>query len=239
MSGGNWWEYYFVRYFIGSVFGAIIAFGLLLHPDSGIHYIVSSFMVVDGFSLRDVSMPLLFMVLCLGVAFCYLSSAPILVLHSIRYSISYGKASAANRKPKMLLLVMCLVLWAGLNYTLGFGLELALYSLFAHVVVFIQLCALVPFFLVGNKDEFYEFYSILSRRRASCSKAKKEYIESYRHLREHGNAFFILTTECILGIALFHAISIANCMVILLLWLLPSIITWFMASYLESRLGDV
>jgi len=73
MSGGNWWEYYFVRYFIGSVFGAIIAFGLLLHPDSGIHYIVSSFMVVDGFSLRDVSMPLLFMVLCLGVAFCYLS----------------------------------------------------------------------------------------------------------------------------------------------------------------------
>lgn len=239
MSGGHWWEHYFVRYFVGSVFGALFVFCLLVHPDSGIRSIVGESINMDGFSLRDVSMPLLFMALCLGVAFCYISSAPILVLHSVRYAISYDGTGVVNKKRKMIFLVLLIVLGVALALVLKFSLELALYSICAYMLIFIQFCVLIFAFLIEGKNNFYGFYNKLSRRRASSINARKEYVESYRHLIEHGNAYLILITECCLGMALFPAKTISDCIIILLLWLFPSTITWVMASYLESRLGDV
>jgi len=53
----------------------------------------------------------------------------------------------------------------------------------------------------------WEFYLRLDRHRRI--KANRELIDSYRHLREHGNAFAIVLLEMLPGLGIFLATKIS------------------------------
>ena len=61
----------------------------------------------------------------------------------------------------------------------------------------------------------------------------QKYVESYRHLREHGNAFFIALLELLLGVALFY--SPVPWGVILMLWIFPTAGVWLFGTLLDNR----
>lgn len=238
MKGGNWWEFYFVRYFIGSVFGAFIILGIMFHPDSGMNEVFLDFITVEDVTLKDISSSILFGLLFLGAAFCYVASAPVLVVHTLRYRFTYSWSTNGVVKRW----ITILGLFAGLSYALwqvlSFNLLRGVLTVPALFLVFIQLVMLVSCVQPSNRDIF-GFYKKLARDRANQDIYKQDYTESYRHLREHGNAYLILICESALGMALFVCNSFSDMIILLLIWLLPVIPIWFVATYLESRLKNV
>ncbi|WP_143014482.1 MULTISPECIES: hypothetical protein [unclassified Paenibacillus] len=60
-----------------------------------------------------------------------------------------------------------------------------------------------------------------------------EYIESYRHLREHGNAFAIISCEIIFALWL---ILWSFSVLAIVIWVSAGSIAWFIGSYLEIRM---
>jgi hypothetical protein len=71
------------------------------------------------------------------------------------------------------------------------------------------------------------------RKRANADKIGEQYVESYRHLREHGNAFFIVFLELLLGTALFY--SPFPWVALLALWIFPAAGVWLFGTLLENR----
>ena len=68
---------------------------------------------------------------------------------------------------------------------------------------------------------------------------RKEYIQSYRDMREHGNALLILVMEGVLTTALLQAANLGILFAILVLWVTPAAFVWFVATDLETHLDQV
>ncbi|HHF3126272.1 hypothetical protein V3H46_24690 [Vibrio parahaemolyticus] len=238
MKGGNWWEFYFIRYFIGSVFGAFIILAIMFHPGSGMNEVFLNSLTIKDVTLKDISSSILIGLLFLGTAFCYVASAPVLVAHTLRYRFTYSWST--NGVMKRWLIIFSL--FAGFSYALwhllSFSLLRGVLTVPALFFVFIQLVMLVSCVKPSNRDIF-GFYKKLAKDRANQDIDKQEYTESYRHLREHGNAFLILICESALGMALFACNSLNDMIIVLFIWLLPVMPIWFVATYLESRLKNV
>ncbi|WP_318491636.1 hypothetical protein [Photobacterium leiognathi] len=238
MKGGNWWEFYFIRYFIGSVCGAFIILAIMFHPDSGMNGVFLNSLTIKDATLKDISSSILIGLLFLGTAFCYVASAPVLVAHTLRYRFTYSWST--NGVMKRWLIIFSL--FAGFNYALwhllSFSLLRGVLTVPALFFVFIQLVMLVSCAKPSNRDIF-GFYKKLAKDRANQDIDKQEYTESYRHLREHGNAFLILICESALGMALFACNSLNDMIIVLFIWLLPVMPIWLVATYLESRLKNV
>ncbi len=112
-----------------------------------------------------------------------------------------------------------------------FYLGTGFYSLVSFI--FIGQLFLLWLAMSGREQHSFEYYDQLVKRRASADEAGKEYVESYRHLREHGNAFFIVLLEFLLGSVLFY--SSLPWGVVLMLWILPAVGVWYFGTRLESR----
>lgn len=102
--------------------------------------------------------------------------------------------------------------------------------------------------MLKNEDGFYEFYEKLSIKRANGN--FQDARETYSHLREHSNAFFIVAVEIsVFSFVLFlinlfekkklppeSYIHIFHVIVFTMLaWILPAIFMWSTANRLESR----
>ncbi|MGB6450067.1 MAG: hypothetical protein WBE92_04885, partial [Steroidobacteraceae bacterium] len=70
-------------------------------------------------------------------------------------------------------------------------------------------------------------------------KQKSEYIESYRHLREHGNAYAILVAELVLALAVGAAPTWYFVGGLITLWTLPAAFVWGVGTWLEFGIRDV
>lgn len=85
-EGGNpqrWWESYLVRYFLGSVVGMICIIVLVVQVDSDI----SDFLRQAAAPSNEKAVnfvPLAVGLILFGLAYCYIASSPITVLHSAR-----------------------------------------------------------------------------------------------------------------------------------------------------------
>ncbi|MEK3776639.1 hypothetical protein MHB85_19255 [Paenibacillus sp. FSL K6-4396] len=176
----RWWEFYLVRYFVGTVVGTIIVLLLVFGEGSNVKDILVK---VDAFkvSVNNFQMVHLWLYGFLGLAFCYIASGPILLFHAIR-----GFVYKDNRE-----------------------------------------------------RDIYKYYEQLAEHRAKREKndAIKEYVESYKHLREHGNAFFIVLMEIILGILLFWFSKIAI-IIVIVIWVLAGAYVWTIGTYLERKLSE-
>ena len=228
----KWWEYYAVRYFVGTVVGALFVAFLNTEPGS----LFEDRLAILGDS-KEATFLGVGLVAALGFAFCYIASSPVLTLHATRAHLRLSTIKASPYASAIALLLPAalsiLLLWqflppiAAATSGLVIGVESGL----------VLLAAFTKFAVVEN------FYRDLATARSKGMPEKDkpptpgiEYITSYRHLREHGNAFLIVLLEGLLAYTLFHSPSRSCAMMIVALWLLPAAAVWLLGTVLESRL---
>ena len=78
-KNSRWWENYVVRYFIGTVFGAGIAVFLTTYPASPLNGSLQAVAGLQEATFKDIGV-----FASIGFAFCYVASAPILTIHTLR-----------------------------------------------------------------------------------------------------------------------------------------------------------
>ena len=253
---GRWWEYYAVRYLVGSIVGAVIIF--YLATDS-----YSPFKIPDedAFEVLKESKFLGVTVLAaLGFAFCYIASSPILIFHACRAHLCLSTFCKQQRQPTCItfaiaiLATISIVALVVIIICIAYFLSVAWIPMTVIVILQIVLLGLA---FINQFKTIETFYTDLAEARANnaksevTKKAKKiktikttevtettEYVTSYRHLREHGNAFAIIILEVVLAYTLVKLSSIINPWVIIVIWIFPGAFAWIIGTVLELKLVD-
>lgn len=177
----GYWNYYLLRYGVPSIVGGYIVI-LLIEQNAVPCCLVPQSLYAMAYKGLNIESAIIFWFL--GLAYCYIASAPILLIHALR-----------------------------------------------------GICS--------SEGTVYSFYVKLSGARSHGlhDKDKKgnkdsEYVESYRHLREHGNAFAIIFFEVFLAVLLFWC-GPCDCkfiIIYLFLWIMMGAIVWIIATYLEFQI---
>ncbi|WP_445145255.1 hypothetical protein [Dyella sp. Tek66A03] len=252
-AGSRWWEFYLVRYATGTVVGALIVYFLFQKAP-----VLQPLLPLpkDAASLKSAHVLLLG---AYGLTFCYIASAPMLVLHAVRYSIDVTNHRPLWKRPLIFLTGLAAILGGAYALTkylpstdadstfVSFGSA----ALFGGIIAG-QLWLVIK--TLVKSDELYAFYKRLAGRRASAKeRGKGDIIESYRHLREHGNSFSIVFLELTLGAILYSfgtpdvgisrllgpsPGSIKMYIFALFLWMLPAAMVWLIATAFERRFAD-
>ena len=217
-NNSRWWETYFVRYITGSVVGAVIVYEILAATDKTIP------------SWHDLKSETLMALGLMGFAYCYLASAPITFLHAIRVG-GDGTSHASTLLPMMLIVsgpvLIMLLTNPGAN-----NADLAPVILF---IVFAFCWLLFQVYVIEHRGWSKAYDDLVSARNDKLRRSG-EFVESYRHLREHGNAFYIVLLEILLAMPLYVFAKYGNWLLFILMfliWLLPGIVCWYMGNNLE------
>lgn len=238
METNRWWEFYFIRYFVGSVLGSLIIMALAFHPDSLLSGVIADLFNLNEENLLTLKNEHFWVILSFGIAFCYVASAPILVMHALRAHFDFQSNTDTSVKAWILrITITTLPLFAIWFLFNGNTTKSAFFSPYGLTVSF-QIVLLIP----ALRDKFntiFDFYKSLSKDRAKESQDRKQFIESYKHLREHGNAFLILFCELVLGCALFVSASLSEALIVIMVWLSPTVPIWFLGTFLESKIKHV
>ncbi|WP_109127128.1 hypothetical protein [Dyella sp. C11] len=258
MTSGRWWEFYFVRYAMGTVIGALVVI-TLMHIDPALNRVLGR--LLDGLDGGG-----RFAVLGgLGLVYCYISSIPILVLHAGRLLLPIGPRMVKRSKLRKLYeealpavftatVYAFSVLYVFVQFELLRSPELdnriANLSFLAFIVTVMVLAGLT-FSLTFFRSRCYQFYKNLAKARARQGDAG-ELITSYRHLREHGNSIFIVALEAVFGLTMLSAYRVASGLkhehlgliyapqfylygVIAMAWILPGVAVWLFATLIENE----
>ena len=245
-SNSRWWDFYLVRYMIGTIVGSIILYLLLYKfQESNLLGLGISKILKELLELKS-SVGLIIQITG-GLAICYISSSPILILHATRlwFLPKNKKDNDVNKNNGN-----TIPLSTGISFfILGILLASVIYY-FYHISLItgtICLVILIPFALFlffwlseYNKDiqgkMKHRYFSLVKAREKNQI---KEYSESYKHLREHGNAFFIVLFEILLGLALFQIKKPCEVIAVLAVWIIPPTFIWFFGNYLEGYLLEL
>jgi hypothetical protein len=229
----NWWEYYFLRYFVGTVAGGIAIVALTKFPGS-IWYSagLSTLTNFSDLKIREISG-----LAGLGFAFCYIASAPMLLLHATRahlglVPLSFRTGFWVRTAIGICILFPIIAWWFSISWFSYRGLSVLI---FLSVVGF-QVAQITAAHF-DRFDSIGPFYKKLAEARAVGTPSVNEYVESYRHLREHGNAFSILVLEFVLALVLYSSPRFRFAMLAIVLWILPSFYSWLIGSFLEAKLA--
>lgn len=96
-NDSRWWEFYFVRYFVGTALGAIIILFLAASdsPTFSNHGALAE--VLKSFKPDKFESGYLWLLAIVGLAYCYLASSPVLVLHATRGSLFHVRTKIKCR----------------------------------------------------------------------------------------------------------------------------------------------
>ena len=248
-DSGRWWEYYYVRYFVGTIYAVPLMYILARQFPQAADQISSTWIgptvLVTG-----------------GLAFCYLASAPILVMHAVRTHVVWPMESSRAVSVSLIVAIATLLGIAGIVALAPAGIggrkELLL-TIPAMLVVLLEIVSLCRVDLLGlpksvaknatsgaAKESVSMLYQKLAKARANRRPytATREYVESYKHLREHGNAMGIVLLETVLALALWAAVRQGGCQgdkaamigfLLMAAWVTPAIYAWFIGTWLEAK----
>jgi hypothetical protein len=228
-KSNRWWENYVVRYFVGTVFGAGIVVFLNECESSPFHGFMSRVAGLQEGTFKDITV-----FASMGLAFCYVASSPVLTIHALREHTRVARVKERIWCWTITLVLMAIIILVSATFAFCGKLSIAAF-LTAFAVIGIQI-VLITLAALDRFSAVREFYFRLSEARARNGESVREYVESYRHLREHGNAFSILVLEAILGFVMANLPTPETAAFVLVLWLLPASCSWVVASALESRL---
>jgi len=232
-NDSRWWEYYAVRYALGVGIGTPIV-ALLWRSYTRL--------AVPHFSpdsvLSNTTAALLWA--AAGMAYCYVASVPMLTLHSTRRLLRNTHSNLFA-----LLLIILGVIGVGVwldvtSLTSPSRLRnIAMLSLAG--IAALQLFAVLK--TLWHSEKTQGFYEELARHRSGHA----EYVESYRHMREHGNSISIVLFELLLGFILWalrpessqtvSVASVGRVVLILVIWLSPAALVCLIGSSLERHLA--
>lgn len=275
-SNSRWWEFYFVRYTLGTLVGALFVH-LIAKANPEIEKLL--FFAQTGSKESIANAPLLGVPVLIGygLAFCYIASIPILIFHAGRMAFwgALGSAGAQddqqalrteskrwNKYEKLSALALLIT-------AIGFFCKIVVISfpalergfrddefvtgfLFISASLVVVLQVLTVFLILLRRNAIYIRMKMLASAREE-NRNKGEFIDSYRHLREHGNSILILILEAILGGCLLGIVytltgnpEIENelrhigsaSFVLLLFWVLPGGCVWIFASWIEAKFAS-
>lgn len=118
--------------------------------------------------------------------------------------------------------------------------NLSIGEIIAYCIVLIIVELQVALMYLGQENDgkaINDFYKRLITARSSKSQEREKYIESYKHLREHGNAFFIVVLEFILVCSIWHARTLEHLFLLLLMWFIPAAWVWLIGTKMESKIN--
>ena len=242
---GRWWEYYTVRYLVGSIVEAVAI--LYLGKYSGSPFSEHVQPLLDLLLLESDYFPIAIALAVLGFAFCYIASSPILVFHACRAYIHCPKLRERWKKfskVRQIVVVIVITVTAMAYIIFIYSNYLPLLTTILIFLVFFLQIALLIFAWNDRFKTIKTFYENLAKKRAKSTNTReksfqKEYITSYRHLREHGNAMGIIVLEVILAYALANLPSISCAVVVLVLWMIPGVFAWIIGTELEFHFIDL
>jgi len=232
----KWWEFYIIRYSMGTVVGAIIVYAIIKTNTD-----LSSLLMLPGQKNELQYFHFIYLAI-LGLTYSYIASAPILVFHASRFSFSYSN-NKSRCKPlwyALSLIIISTVIILGL-----FGIILLDRFLLSFILIMFSMGLIVIEWIliiraVEKIDDNYKFYQTLSNKRKNIDNADIK--ESYKHLREHGNSFSILFYELLLGSMLYSVYSITfniqYLIGIILIWVMPAVYVWFVGTALERKFSN-
>ncbi|MFZ5660011.1 MAG: hypothetical protein ACOY5C_09190 [Pseudomonadota bacterium] len=243
-NDSHWWEFYGVRYAQGTVVGAMIVF-FLFSQNEALKKLL--FLPADP---KDFGMPHLILLAVYGLAYCYISSAPILIMHAVRGLLFKSQKDLSSSKgfiprilwvllPSMLLTtIYCIT--AKTDIVIG-GLAVFMYA----TLVAFQVSILISIFRSSWQQIISYYLDIVKKRKENVNSG---YVESYKHMREHGNSFLIVTFQFFLALPIFTFVSqpgiasedsIRHLLMIVLVWVLPAVTIWFFGNKLENHLRSI
>lgn len=245
-NSSRWWEFYAVRYGMGTVVGGVVFF-FLCNTNPALKP------MLFGAEVGKIDGPLLALLAGYGLAYCYISSAPILVLHAGRFLFDISQGAKASWRRVLVLFVPPAIATLIFFFTrTSTGPTLYFFSFvfaLAALVLWPQYLAII--FTLFRTKELLKFYEKLAGKRDS---AKGGIVDSYKHLREHGNSFFIVTLEVVLAIILFTAGNfdaavgaaasatkepyVLPYIWIVLIWILPAALVWLVGTLIERQFCD-
>lgn len=244
-DSSRFWELYILRYSVGAVLGALILFFLVKQNTP-----LSSLIFVKPGEPIDLIQVGIF--LAVGLLYSYLASAPILVFHAGRFLIPKQSSSFFSGGGVWTVIYLISNLFLPVIFFFFSSLDVAAKYWFS-VVIFLASAIftgqiIVIFKCQNRRSEQFLFYKKLAINR---SYSKGGIVESYRHLREHGNAFLIIVFEIILGVIMFAVTMYssffsfgkspeiyevaANLVTVLIAWISPAAIVWLIACYIEQE----
>jgi hypothetical protein len=251
----QWWNFYLIRYAMGSVFGTLLIYVIfLLSPAT------SSILFIP--EPKDLNLAHLTLWFALGIAYCYVASLPILTLHASRFILMDPDKKSRRRHSwiRILILLLSLVFtyFVTKDMSLHGGKKAILFLGFlSFLFVVMNSMYLVLHMLFIERSYEYTILRLreLAFQRASANPANKEYIETYKHLREHGNAFAILLMELLLAASLAAALLLSEhlekyliipsdknlwtsyvVLLVLTIWCLPGYAVWVFGQRIEAEL---
>ena len=237
-DSNRWWEFYFVRYFVGTGVGVFIVLALShgLAPGNATNGTMPE-LLRELF--KNVTAWNALLVGGLGLAYCYISSAPVLVFHAARGALLNHQESSQGKGNDVRMVVWApTVVAVTLILAVTFlcdqnAIGKACLIVLAYVFS-IQVGLLVLLALPAGRQRYLEYTREVARRRAFATPAGKQYIESYKHLREHGNSLLIVMLEVVLAVILYAA-PIAWPLIVLI-WVTPASLVWVFAGTLEAAM---
>lgn len=128
----------------------------------------------------------------LGFVYCYVASTPILVMHCCRYNTARLKQITnwlGLAIVGLILLMVLVVFLKGWSNFFSMKYALALPILVGALLIFFQYRLLLD--LCKNYQIFGEFYRKLEPKRKNLGELK----DSYKYMREHGNAALIVASR--------------------------------------------
>ena len=161
-------------------------------------------------------------------------------MHAFRFNINckyFNKFSASS--------IYFDLISIGILLTYSFILFETIYLLIISVLLF-YIYVILNISKNKNLDDIASKYMKLTkkRERIEISREKKQlsqnyntvYLESYKHLREHGNTFLIIIFEILLAILLYQIKDLTTFTIVIVLWILPAAFIWQFGNFLESKL---
>lgn len=242
-SNHRWWEQYLVRYLVPALAGIGILVFLYQRADtSTLHRSIDALLKISP----EWELAIWF---GLGSLYAYIASLPVLVWHATRSLAQRPDLHNKTLGVAFALLLMTGALCATPAFTTtGAGLAPTLAVLITFGFAGLQIwrlcltyfCIRQPYFGSVNAYQY-----LLKVTRARQLPANKEFVDTYRHQREHGNVPVILLTQLFLAMLLYvihsdkeptgreHALAL----LILTLWCAPGVLVYAASQSLEFRLS--
>lgn len=237
----NWWEFYGIRYAQGTVIGAMIIYFLFSQSEQ-LRKIL--FLPNDP---KDFGMSHLILLAIYGLTYCYIASAPILVMHAGRGLFFKSKTNPKPYRSTITRLLFALVppciisiyyLYGGETNPAQGALALFVYTL----IMTLQLVIISNIFHYRWTETIAYYKEIVSKRKIH---EESGYVDSYKHIREHGNSFLIVFLQFLLAIPIFVFVSqdyitsedsIRHLCMIIFSWVFPAATIWAFGNKLENNL---
>lgn len=218
----RFWEFYLVRYLSGTIFGVLVIVYLLAHYDPQISNIfntasVKKYVISTLLETTD------------EIKFYKPINSDELRLkqNDMTIVIEENPVGLTTKRVEFNLLAAVTVTVMGFLYMYVSSMLI----LFLHTI---RKCL---FYSINSRPSFYMFYKKLSHKRAERERELQveEYIESYRHLREHGNAFGILLSEIVFAFLLIHT---SFNIIFICIWFTIGFFSWIIGTLLEIKLVE-